>query len=38
MIPLIIDIMEGAVICSNPAIISTAGMIEAPARPKEYYF
>jgi len=27
-----------AVICSNPAIISTTGMIEAPARPKEYYF
>jgi len=27
-----------AVICSNPAIISTAGMIEAPARPREYYF
>ena len=26
------------VICSNPAIISTTGMIEAPARPKEYYF
>ena len=25
------------VICSNPAIISTTGMIEAPARPKEYY-
>jgi len=27
-----------AVICSTPAIISTAGMIEAPARPREYYF
>ena len=27
-----------AVICSNPAIISTAGMIEAPAKPREYYF
>ena len=26
------------VICSNPAVISTTGMIEAPARPKEYYF
>ena len=26
------------VICSNPAIISTTGMIEAPARPREYYF
>ena len=26
------------VICSNPAIISTTGMIEAPARSKEYYF
>ena len=26
------------VICSNPAIISTTGMIEAPARPKGYYF
>jgi hypothetical protein len=27
-----------AVICANPAIISTTGMIEAPAKPKEYYF
>ena len=27
-----------AVICSNPAIISTTGMIEALARPREYYF
>ena len=27
-----------AVICSNPTIISTTGMIEAPARPREYYF
>ena len=27
-----------AIICSNPAIISTTGMIEAPARPREYYF
>jgi hypothetical protein len=27
-----------AVICSNPAIISTTGMIEAPAKPREYYF
>jgi len=26
-----------AVICSNPAIISTTGMIEAPAKPREYY-
>jgi len=26
------------VICSNPSIISTTGMIEAPARPREYYF
>ena len=26
------------VICSNPAIIYTTGMIEAPARSKEYYF
>jgi len=26
------------VICSNPAIVSTTGMIEAPARPREYYF
>ncbi|MGQ0796174.1 MAG: DUF6775 family putative metallopeptidase [Nitrosopumilaceae archaeon] len=25
------------VICSNPAIISTTGMIEAPAKPREYY-
>ena len=27
-----------AIICSNPTIISTTGMIEAPARPREYYF
>jgi len=27
-----------AVICANPAIISTSGMIEAPAKPREYYF
>ena len=27
-----------AVICANPAIISTTGMIEAPAKPREYYF
>lgn len=26
-----------AVICSNPAVISTTGMVEAPARPREYY-
>ncbi len=26
-----------AVICSNPAIISTSGIIEAPAKPREYY-
>ena len=26
-----------ALICSNPAIISTTGMIEAPAKPKQYY-
>jgi len=26
------------VICSNPAIISTTGMIEAPAKSREYYF
>lgn len=26
-----------AVICSNPAIISITGMIEAPAKPREYY-
>jgi hypothetical protein len=26
-----------AIICSNPAIISTTGMIEAPAKPREYY-
>ena len=25
------------VICSNPAIISTTGIIEAPAKPREYY-
>jgi hypothetical protein len=27
-----------AVICANPAIISTPGIIEAPAKPREYYF
>ena len=27
-----------AVICANPAIISTTGIVEAPAKPKEYYF
>ena len=27
-----------AVICANPAIISTTGIIEAPAKSKEYYF
>ncbi len=26
-----------AVICANPAIISTTGIIEAPAKPREYY-
>ena len=26
-----------AVICSNPSIISTTGIIEAPAKPREYY-
>lgn len=26
-----------AIICSNPAIISTTGIIEAPAKPREYY-
>ena len=26
------------VICANPAIISTSGAIEAPAKPREYYF
>ena len=26
-----------AVICSNPAIISTIGIVEAPAKPREYY-
>ena len=26
-----------AVICSNPGIISTTGIIEAPAKPREYY-
>ncbi len=25
------------VICSNPSIISTTGMIEAPAKPRDYY-
>ena len=27
-----------AVICANPGIISTTGIVEAPAKPKEYYF
>lgn len=27
-----------AIIGSNPAIISTTGVVEAPAKPKEYYF
>ena len=27
-----------AVICANPSIISTTGIVEAPAKPKEYYF
>ncbi len=27
-----------AVIASNPSIISTTGIIEAPAKPKQYYF
>lgn len=26
-----------AVVCANPAIISTTGMVEAPAKPKQYY-
>ncbi len=26
-----------AVICSNPSIISTTGIIEAPAKPRQYY-
>ena len=26
------------VICANPAIISTSGAIEAPAKPRDYYF
>ena len=26
-----------ALVASNPAIISTSGMVEAPARPREYY-
>lgn len=26
-----------AIICSNPTIISTTGIIEAPAKPREYY-
>lgn len=26
-----------AIICSNPSIISTTGMVEAPAKPREYY-
>jgi len=27
-----------AIINSNPAIISTSGIVEAPAKPKQYYF
>ena len=27
-----------ALICSNPTIISTSGIIEAPAKPKQFYF
>jgi hypothetical protein len=27
-----------AVICSNPSIISTSGLVEAPAKPRQYYF
>jgi len=27
-----------AVICSNPSIISTSGIVEAPAKPRQYYF
>lgn len=27
-----------SIICSNPTIISTTGIIEAPAKPREYYF
>ncbi len=27
-----------AVICSNPSVISTTGIIEAPAKPRDYYF
>ena len=26
-----------ALICSNPIVISTTGIIEAPAKPKQYY-
>ena len=26
-----------AVICANPAIVSATGMVEAPAKPKQYY-
>ena len=26
-----------AIICSNPSVISTTGIIEAPAKPREYY-
>ena len=26
-----------AVICSNPSVISTTGIVEAPAKPREYY-
>lgn len=27
-----------AIICSNPSIISTTGIIEAPAKPREFYY
>jgi hypothetical protein len=27
-----------AVVCGTPSIISTAGIVEAPARPREFYF
>ena len=27
-----------AIICSNPSVISTTGIIEAPAKPREYYY
>ena len=35
---MILDIMQEQLINSNPAIISTSGIVEAPAKPRQYYF